>query len=125
MKVPGSDGSVQAPARVQDGRVSDASVNRKGSTERSGGGVRDGLVGELSKSQVDTMTISSLASLLRQELDPVRLAEERKAKVESIKERIRNGSYAPPAEAVASSVDEEISLEVLFGGDALQDGDSR
>jgi anti-sigma28 factor (negative regulator of flagellin synthesis) len=59
---------------------------------------------------------------IREELDPVKMAAERRAKIESLKEQIRNGTYAPPINDVARSVGEEISLEVLFGGDALKAG---
>jgi anti-sigma28 factor (negative regulator of flagellin synthesis) len=122
MKVPGSDGNSKAPGRVQDGRVGESPVHRKGVADSS---VGDGVAQQLAKSQADTVTVSSLGAMLRQELSPGRLAEERRAKIESLKEQIRNGSYAPPPEAVASAVSEEISLEVLLSGDALQDGDSR
>jgi anti-sigma28 factor (negative regulator of flagellin synthesis) len=126
MKVPGSDGNVKAPARAQDGRVSESPVHRKGVTEKaSDGSVRGGVAQELHKPQVDTMNFSSLGALMRQELNPGRMADERRARIESLKEQIRNGSYAPSSEAVASSVSEEISLEVLLSGNALQDGDSR
>lgn len=125
MKVPGSEGSIKPPARSQDGRVGDVSVNRKGAPATSNAGVEGGLVAELGKSKVDTMKFSSLASSLAQELDPVRMQEERRAKIDSIRERIANRTYNPPPDAVAASTGEEISLEILFGGDALQDGDSR
>jgi anti-sigma28 factor (negative regulator of flagellin synthesis) len=122
MKVPGSDGNVKAPVRAQDGRVGEVPVHRKGVAESS---VGEGAAQQLAKSQADTVTFSSLGAMLRQELNPGRMAEERRAKIESLKEQIRNGSYAPAPEAVASAVSEEISLEVLLSGDALQDGDSR
>jgi anti-sigma28 factor (negative regulator of flagellin synthesis) len=80
---------------------------------------------QLAKSQADTVSFSSLGAMLRQELNPGRMADERRAKIESLKEQIRSGSYSPAPEAVASAVSEEISLEVLLSGDALQDGDSR
>lgn len=126
MKVPGSDGNVKAPARAQDGRVGESSVQRRGVAEKSAdGSVREGLAQALTKPQVDTMTFSSLGAVIRQELNPARMTDDRRARIESLKEQIRNGTYAPASEAVARSVSEEISLEVLLSGDALQDGDSR
>jgi anti-sigma28 factor (negative regulator of flagellin synthesis) len=126
MKVPGSDGNVKPPVRVQDGRVGESPVHRKGVTDKAADSVVRGDAAQtLVKPQADTMTISSLGAMLRQELNTGRMADERRAKIESLKEQIRNGTYAPSAQAVASSVSEEISLEIMLSGDALQDGDSR
>jgi anti-sigma28 factor (negative regulator of flagellin synthesis) len=67
------------------------------------------------------MKFSSLGAVLRQELDPTRMVEERRAKVDALKEQIRNGTYAPASLAVAQSVSEEISTEVMFGAKSLAD----
>lgn len=112
MKVPGSDGNESVLKRIQEGRVGEQAASRRAPTTN---GAADGLSAELQKTQVDTMKFSSLGAVLRQELDPVKMAEERRAKVESLKERIRNGSYAPPVESIAQALGEEISTEVIFG----------
>ncbi len=112
MKVPGSEGNEGVLKRIQEGRVGEQSATRRAATSN---GVADGLSGELQKTQVDTMKFSSLGAVLRQELDPAKMAEERRAKIESLKERIRNGSYAPPVEGIAQAFGEEISTEVIFG----------
>jgi hypothetical protein len=121
MKVPGSDGSSDIAKRVQETTVGDRSVQRRSATD-AGAPATGGLIGELAKSQGDTFTVSNLGVSIREELDPVKMAAERRAKIESLKEQIRNGTYAPPINDVARSVGEEISLEVLFGGDALKAG---
>ena len=68
------------------------------------------------------MTLSSLGSVLRQELDPAKMADERKAKIAALKEQIRNGTYAPSSQSVADSMAKELDLEIMLGG-TLQDGD--
>ena len=124
MKVPGSDGNGNVLKRVQDGRVSEQATQRKATTEK----VVDSVVGDtlskqLAKPQVDTMTISSLGAVLRQELDPARMVEERRAKIQSLKERIQNGTYAPGSDVVAQALSEEVTLEVMLSGSVLQDGE--
>jgi anti-sigma28 factor (negative regulator of flagellin synthesis) len=112
MKVPGSDGNENVLKRIQEGRVGEQGTARRAPTTN---GAADGLSAELQKSQVDTMKFSSLGSVLRQELDPVKMADERRAKIESLKDRIRNGSYAPPVENIAQALGEEISTEIILG----------
>jgi hypothetical protein len=119
MKVPGSDGSSDIAKRVQETTVGDRSVQRKNAAE-AGTPAGGGLVGELAKSQGDTFTVSNLGAQIRADLDPVKMGAERRAKIESLKEQIRNGTYAPPLGDVARSFGEEVSLEVMFGGDALK-----
>jgi anti-sigma28 factor (negative regulator of flagellin synthesis) len=124
MKVPGSDGNGNVLKRVQDARVSEQSTQRKSGVDKAVDSVvGDTLSKQLAKPQVDTMTISSLGSVLRQELDPSKMIEERKAKVQSIKERVTNGTYTSDSVLVAQSLNEEVTLEVLLSGGALQDGD--
>ncbi len=118
MKVPGSDSNGSVIKRVQDGRVGEQSGARKAGASADGAG---SLTAGLGQVQVDTMKFSSLGAMLRQELDPTRMMEERKAKVESLKEQIRNGTYAPSSLAVAQSMGEEISTEIFFGGKSLRD----
>jgi len=118
MKVPGSDGSESVLKRVQEGRVGEQAGARKAGVST---GAADSLSAQLQNSQVDTMKFSSLGAVLRQELDPTRMVEERRAKVDALKEQIRNGTYAPASLAVAQSVSEEISTEVMFGAKSLAD----
>jgi hypothetical protein len=121
MKVPGSDGNSEILKRVQEGTVGDRSVKRRATTEKGAAPApAEGLMGELAKAQGDTFTVSSLGARIREELDPAKMAAERRAKIESLKEQIRNGTYAPPLEDVAQSFGEEVSLEVLFSGGVLK-----
>jgi anti-sigma28 factor (negative regulator of flagellin synthesis) len=126
MKVPGSDGNDGALRRIQEGRSGDSSVQRRSGAEQStAAGDSPGLLGQLADPQVDTVKFSSLGAMLQKELDPTKVAEERKAKIAALKEQIQNGTYAPPVEGVASAVTQEISLEIMLGGKSLQDGGER
>lgn len=118
MKVRGADGNENVLTRAQEGRVADKDVARGASSQSAIAGAVDGLAGQSRKELVDTVKFSSLGAMLRQELDPAKMMEERRAKIEALKEQIRNGSYAPSSEAVAQSVSEEVSLEVLLSGSA-------
>jgi anti-sigma28 factor (negative regulator of flagellin synthesis) len=125
MKVPGSDGNDNVRKRVQEGLVKEQAVQRKGGSERAGEvAVKDSLAQQLAKPQVDTMTFSSLGAVLGSQLDPAKMVEERRAKIESLKEQIRKGTYAPSSNAVAQALSEEVTLEVMLGGNALQDGEN-
>ncbi len=119
MKVPGSDGSDSVLKRVQEGRVGEQTGARKSAGVTPG--ATDSVSSQLQRSEVDTMKFSSLGAMLRQELDPTRMMEERRAKIEALKDQIRNGTYAPSSLSVAQSLSEEISTEVLFGGRYLAD----
>jgi anti-sigma28 factor (negative regulator of flagellin synthesis) len=119
MKVPGSDGSDSVLKRVQEGRVGEQAGVRKSAGVSTGAAAS--LSSELQRSEVDTMKFSSLGAMLRQELDPARMMDERRAKIEALKDQIRNGTYAPSSVSVAQSLSEEISTEVLFGGKYLAD----
>ena len=119
MKVPGSDGSDSVLKRVQEGRVGEQTGARKSAGVSPG--ATDSVSSQLQRSEVDTMKFSSLGAMLRQELDPTRMMEERRAKIEALKDQIRNGTYAPSSLSVAQSLSEEISTEVLFGGRYLAD----
>ena len=123
MKVPGSGGNNEILKRVQEGSVGDRSIQRGVSTEsgRTTSGAT-GLAGELAGAKGDTFTVSSLGARIREELDPANMAAERRAKIESLKEQIRNKTYNPPVEDVARSVSEEVSLEVLLSGGILKAG---
>lgn len=118
MKVRGADGSETSATRIQDGRVADKDaargVNPKTTTDRLIESVSSGS----NKSSVDTVKFSSLGAMMRQELDPTKMKEERRAKIDALKEQIRNGTYSRSSDAVAQSMSEEVSLEILLSGSA-------
>jgi negative regulator of flagellin synthesis FlgM len=117
MKIPGSSGSEKPVIRQSDGLAGDGVVVHKSET------LVDRLKQEdaqRSSASADRVSLSSLGSLMRQELSAANIAEERRQKIDSLKQRIKDGTYNPSSEAVAGSVAEEVSLEVLFGGDALR-----
>jgi|GEM_PF-1988068 len=118
MKVPGSNDSESVLKRVQEGRVGEQAVVRKASSE---GAAQSSVGSSLTKAQVDTVKFSSLGAVLSQELDPTKMVEERRAKIEALKEQIRNGTYAPSSESIAQSVSEEIGMEIVFGARFLSD----
>lgn len=114
MKIPGSDGTT-GKLTVQDG------LGLGGNAR----GVRDakGRVGSAiegdnqAKTQgIDLVTVSPLALLMGEELDPTKMADERKRRVEELKARIAKGEYNPDSGLVAAAVSEELSLEILFAG---------
>lgn len=118
MKIPGSDGSDKAAiVRFGETRPQETAPVRRS----------DSLLQEVVREEgadsgdgSDTVSFSATGAVMYRELNAAALAEERRAKIDSIKKRIQDGTYAPSAEAVAGSVAEEISLEVLLGGDALR-----
>ena len=112
MKVPGTEIKESVLGRVQDGRA-EKNAARKGAAEAVGD------AGSLQAALDDTMQISSVGTMLKSELDPAKMAEERRAKIEALKEQIKNGTYKPPLEGVAQAVGEELSLEILLSGGAL------
>jgi anti-sigma28 factor (negative regulator of flagellin synthesis) len=118
MKIPGSDGSDKAAVvRFSENRPNETAPLRRG----------DSLLQEVAREEganggdgSDTVSFSATGAVMYRELNAAALAEERRAKIDDIKKRIQNGTYAPSTEVVAGSVAEEISLEVLLGGDALR-----
>jgi flagellar biosynthesis anti-sigma factor FlgM len=114
MKVPGSDGSNNALPKVKEGLLDSAAVQRRKSEEASA--QPSGLLGELSKSSSDRITVSPLSAKIRAELNPANMIDERRAKIDQLRQQVANGTYAPPPESVAKSISEEISLEVLLSG---------
>lgn len=118
MKIPGSDGSDKAAVvRFGEARPSETTAPR-----RSNSLLQEVVRDESSKTGEgsDTVSFSATGAVMYRELSAVALAEERRAKIDNIKKRIQEGTYAPASEAVAGSVAEEISLEVLLSGDALR-----
>lgn len=113
MKVPGSDA-----ADIKISRSSEARTGEQKGVRRSvvGDGSQDAASqGLASKSSADTIRVSSLGTLLKSELNPAKIAEERAQKIAALKEQIANGTYAPDSQAVARSLSEEIFLEVAQG----------
>lgn len=118
MKVPGSERNSKIQTQTGANRISEQTTARRTASDA---GTQGGLAAELAKSKQDTMTISSLGALLKQELNPSTMADERAQKVAQLKEQIKNGTYAPATDLVAASVSEEVSLEILFSGSPLQE----
>ena len=114
MKVPGTEIKDAVLGRVQDVR-SENGATRKGAAASEAVTAE----GSLQAALDDTMQISSVGATLKDELDPAKMAEERRAKVEALKQQIKNGTYKPPVEGVAQAVGEELSLEILLSGGAL------
>jgi anti-sigma28 factor (negative regulator of flagellin synthesis) len=117
MKVPGSDGNNDALKRVQEEKlVRQRAGAQAGSKAGSKAASADSLISALAKEgSVDTFT----ASPLRAEVG--RLAKdmtaERQARVESLRQKIQNGTYQQPsADKLAQSVGEEITLNILLDG---------
>jgi flagellar biosynthesis anti-sigma factor FlgM len=116
MKVPGSEAKDAIIARVTEARAEKAAA-------RDAAEKRGGLATELAASDAgagDRVEFSSLGAILKSELNPSKMADERRAKIEALKAQIKNGTYQPPLENVAQAVGEEISLEVLLSGGALR-----
>ena len=117
MKVPGSEAKDAIIARVTEARADKAAA-------RDAAQKKGGLATELAASDAgaggDRVEFSSLGAILKSELNPSKMADERRAKIEALKAQIKNGTYQPPLENVAQAVGEEISLEVLLSGGALR-----
>ena len=54
-----------------------------------------------------------VARAIQQELDPEKIEQERREKVERLKKLIAAGEYDPPRDKVAQAVGENIVLEIL------------
>ena len=65
-----------------------------------------------------------LASLIRKELDPNLMEEERKKKLEELKAKIASGEYKPDSRAVAESFIKEMVMEGLFTPGFADDDES-
>lgn len=123
MKVPGSDGSDKAAVvRLNEVRPNDVRPNEGAPLRRSESLLQEVVQEEGSEGSAssDTVSFSATGTVMHRELNAATLAQERRAKVEALKKRIQDGTYAPSSDAVAGSVAEEISLEVLLSGDALR-----
>ena len=62
---------------------------------------------------MDQVEFSSLASLLNDQLNPSQLEDQQSAKVASLTQQIKDGTYKPSMQDVAQSVASEISQEIL------------
>lgn len=113
MKIPGSTGDEKKVNVNNETRISEQISGRKLGllkrlNETTGG------VANPAGNATDSFTVSEVSSQIATELDPAKMAEERRKKVEDIKKRIQNGTYQPPLTEVARSMSEELSLEILL-----------
>jgi anti-sigma28 factor (negative regulator of flagellin synthesis) len=113
MKIPGSTGDEKKVSVNNETRVSEQISGRKLGllkrlNEAAGG------VASPAGNATDSFTVSEVSSQIATDLDPAKMAEERRKKVEDIKKRIQNGTYQPPLTEVARSMSEELSLEILL-----------
>jgi anti-sigma28 factor (negative regulator of flagellin synthesis) len=113
MKIPGSTGDEKKINVNNENRISEQTSGRKlGLLKRlneAAGGIANP-----AGNATDSFTVSEVSSQITTELDPTKMAEERRKKVEDIKKRIQNGTYQPPLTEVARSMSEELSLEILL-----------
>lgn len=121
MKVPGNDGS------NKKGLADAIDESKTGSVAAQ----RKGLLGKAVQSDTgkssgadDSVKVSELAALMKQELNPATILSERREKVDRLKQLISQGQYKPDVQRVAASVSEELSLEILFGGQTGSTDDS-
>jgi anti-sigma28 factor (negative regulator of flagellin synthesis) len=114
MKIPGSNDTT-GKINVQDslGLGGNARSVRESKAQVTGFGAEDN---QNRARGVDSVTVSPLALLMGEELDPVKMAEERKRRVEDLTQRIAKGEYHPDINQVAGAVGEELSLEILLAG---------
>jgi anti-sigma28 factor (negative regulator of flagellin synthesis) len=115
MKVPGSGGNDSTSRKVQDELAGEQAAVRRNAA-RSMPSAADVAVNRSAKADTDSVRVSAIGAFFREELDPVKMAEERRQKIAMLKEQIKNGTYSPPTESVARAISEELSLEVAFGG---------
>lgn len=113
MKIPGSTGDEKKVNVNNETRIAEQAAGRKiGLLKRldeSAGGISGPV-----DSGTDSFTVSQVGAQITSELDPAKMAEERRKKIDDIKKRIQNGTYQPPLTDVARSMSEELSLEILL-----------
>ena len=71
------------------------------------------------KSGKDSATDSvdvTMAKMISEQLDPTRMAAERRDKIERLKKLIASGDYKPSSEAVAQAVLDEVGFEIAGAG---------
>lgn len=69
---------------------------------------------------LDTVDVS-MSQLISTELDPTKMAAERREKIERLKKLIESGEYNPPASAIAAAVGQDIVFEVLDSSSLLEE----
>jgi len=114
MKVPGSDGSQNEARRTGDVTSGNQGVLRRGVARDQADSSSTAGSNQASVLPADSVQVSAIGALLRDELDATKMAEERRQKIAALKQQIQNGTYSPPADAVAQALGEELSLEILF-----------
>ncbi len=116
MKIPGSGGNDSASRKVQDDLAADPSAVRRNAMRGMLQAADASATDQSVNADTDSVKLSALGAFFREELDPAKMAEERRQKLATLKEQLKNGTYSPPADAVARAIGEELSLEVAFGG---------
>lgn len=102
MKIKGSVGEAQ-----QDSvKISRQSELLKDKVAKSIGSKSD------KSSATDSVDVS-VAQFISQQLDPTKMADERRQKIENLKKLIASGEYKPSSQAVAQAVEEEIGFEIM------------
>ena len=121
MKIPGSTGDDKKINLNSDTRVAEQSTSNRAGLLRGVAGGATEILAPTGKEETDSFTVSQLGAQINTELDPAKMAEERRQKVEDLKKRIQNGTYQPPLTDVARSLSEELSLEILLLGQGVAD----
>ncbi|MBN8549589.1 MAG: flagellar biosynthesis anti-sigma factor FlgM [Deltaproteobacteria bacterium] len=60
----------------------------------------------------DSVNIS-LAKFISDQLDPTKMADERRQKIENLKKLIASGEYKPSSQVIAQSMEEELGFEIM------------
>lgn len=55
----------------------------------------------------------SVAKFISDQLDPTKMADERRKKIEELKKLIASGEYKPSSQAVAQALEDEIGFEIM------------
>ncbi len=66
-------------------------------------------------SSTDSVDVT-MAKMISDQLDPTKMAAERRDKIERLKKLIASGEYKPSSEAVAQAVLDEVSFEIAGAG---------
>jgi len=123
MKIPGSDGNDSKLRRLSDEVSSDKASGGRG-IKAGLNRTDDGAPAAPGQLGADSVKVSSLAALLRSELNPARMGGERQQRIEQLKQQIKEGTYQPAVEDIAASVGEELSYEILLSGESSKDDSS-
>lgn len=101
MKIKGTVGEAQQDA-VRISRQQQAVKEKSNSASQSSSG---------KNSSTDSVDVT-VAKMISEQLDPTRMAAERREKIERLKKLIASGEYKPSSEAVAQAVLDELSFEI-------------